>query len=245
MISRRELITGAVSSLLLSKASKAQDQDWQKALEEYLNNNDEVTLGHIVPPPDDKSWKEAHDILSKAPVNATPYRIAEYFVSSVPEKYQRSWPEPDLSHPTYANPVILLFFVATSLKPAGDTTAWCAAFANWCLQHAGIPGTKCARSQSFKEWGRSVWSKADGGMPTNAKIGDIAVFRKLSKPGYGHVCFFKQISTKQPKSIEVIGGNQIHGKEPNRIHLIDMVSMRVDGDLELYTIRTQEGLRNE
>jgi uncharacterized protein (TIGR02594 family) len=244
MISRRQAITGSLSTLFLSKASKAQDQDWQKALAASIRNQDTVTLGHILPPPDDKSWKEAHDILSAAPAHVAPYRIAEYFVKSVPEKYQQSWPEPNFSHPTFANPVIVLFFVATNLDPAGDTTAWCAAFANWCLQRAGIDGTMSAGSQSFKNWGRPVWSKGDGGMPTAAKLGDVAVFRRLSKPGFGHVCFFKQISTKQPSSIEVLGGNQIRGTGTNRVHLIDGDTMRVDGDLELYAIRTQEGLRN-
>src|SRR5437879_4772498 len=113
-ISRRNAICGAISTLIFSKQVWAQAQDWQKALEAAINNKDTVTLGHILPPPDDKSWKEANDILSGAPVGVTPYRIAEYFKSSVPEKYQRSWPEPNFSHPTYANPVIVLFFVATN-----------------------------------------------------------------------------------------------------------------------------------
>src|SRR5437763_10958974 len=75
-------------------------------------------------------------------------------------KYQEAWPQPDPSHPTYANPVIVAFFLATNLKPAGDTTAWCAAFVNWCLQRAGLPTTKSASSQSFvnQDWGQVVWN---------------------------------------------------------------------------------------
>lgn len=214
MISRRDAIRKTISALMFSTLRMPQDQDWRKALEASIRDKDTVTLGHVLPPPDDKSWKEAHDILSGAPVQAAPYQIAEYFKSSVPEKYQRSWPEPNFSHPTYANPVIVLFFIATNLDPAGDTTAWCAAFANWCLQRARIAGTMSASSQSFRNWGQPVWSRADGGMPIAAKTGDIAVFRTRSRPGFGHVCFFKQISTKQPNSVEILGGNQIREKSP-------------------------------
>lgn len=243
-VSRREMIRGVFSVIVFSKLSLAQEDTWQKDLELYLKSDDRLTLGHILPPANDKTWIRAHDILSKAPTKETPLKVAEYFKAAVPDEYQRAWPEPNASNPTLANPVIVLFFVATRTAPAGDTTPWCAAFVNWCLNRAGLEGSKSAASQSFLGWGRPVWSKSDGGMPTEAETGDIALFRRQSDPTKGHVCFFKQVSAGQPSCIEVLGGNQIKGQGKNRLHLIDEATMRIDGDLELYSVRTAEGLRN-
>jgi uncharacterized protein (TIGR02594 family) len=242
--SRKAFLEGALSTLTFARLALAQDEEWKKDLEAYLRTQDKVTLGHIIPPINDETWKKAHEIVSHAPEMTEPYKVAEYFKTSVPERYQMSWPEPDRAHPTLANPLIVLFFASTRTAPAGDTTAWCAAFVNWCLSHAGIEGTRSAKSQSFLDWGMSVWSKGDNPMPAQAKMGDIAIFRHQSNPEKGHVCFFRNISNKQPKSIEVIGGNQIRGQGKNKIHLIDVVTMRVDEDLELFSVRTAKGLRN-
>jgi uncharacterized protein (TIGR02594 family) len=243
-ISRRAMIRGTAMTLLAQSVSSSQEPDWELALQESLAQHDSITLGHIVPPPNDASWAEAHSILAAAPTSGAAYRVAEYFKTSVPDKFQMSWPEPDLAHPTYANPLIVLLFVSTHTSPAGDTTPWCAAFANWCLGRIGVVGTQSASSQSFLKWGSEVWKKGDSSLPTSARPGDIAVFSNQAKPGYGHVCFFRGVSVHQPSSIEVIGGNQIKGHGASRIHLIDEVTMRVDGNLELAAIRTIKGLRD-
>jgi uncharacterized protein (TIGR02594 family) len=246
MIPRRRAIFGALATLLTASTSRAQDDDWQRALKDAIDNKNPVTLGHILPPPDDKSWKEAHAILSAAPSKATPFEVARYFVTSVPTKYQQAWPEPDPQHPTFANPLIVLLFLATKTTPCGDVTAWCSAFVNWCLTRVGVVGTANANSQSFveKNWGEEVWSRtAASEMPTSAVTGDIAIFQDLSKPTQGHVCFFSKISNKQPKSIEVLGGNQIIKLGKDKIHLIDVTALRTDGNLQLRSIRTRKGLR--
>jgi uncharacterized protein (TIGR02594 family) len=247
VISRRAAMFGAAATLLLNRLSFVQDEDdtdWRRALRDAINNKSPFTLGRCLPPPDDVSWKEARAILDGAPLSrVNPYAIANYFVSSIPAKYQRAWPEPDPRHCTYANPVVVMFFLATTRQPDGDATPWCSAFVNWCLHRAGVPGTRDAGSQSFAVWGHQVWSKNDGPLPTSARTGDIAVFQDLSDPRFGHVCFFKQISTSRPMSIEVLGGNQLVGKKPNQLHLIDVATFRVDGNLELRSIRTTDGLR--
>jgi uncharacterized protein (TIGR02594 family) len=245
MVPRRRVMFGAAASLVLHRFSWAQDEnnDWRSALEEAIRNKSPITLGHCFPPPTDPAWKEAHAILDASPSNVTPYEIAMYFIHSVPPKYQQAWPEPDSRHCTNANPVVVMFFLATKRNPDGDITPWCSAFVNWCLRRAGVNGTKDAGSQSFADWGREVWSRSDGPLPTSARTGDVAVFQDLNKPGRGHVCFFIKISDKQPHSIEVIGGNQLVGAKPNQLHLIDIATFRVDTSLQLRSIRTTDGIR--
>jgi len=113
------------ASLFLNRLSLAQDEntDWESALKEAIRNKSPITLGHCLPPPTDPSWKEAHAILDGAPKNVTPYEIAMYFIDSVPPKYQQAWPEPDFQHCTDANPVVVMFFLATNRKPDCDPFA--------------------------------------------------------------------------------------------------------------------------
>jgi uncharacterized protein (TIGR02594 family) len=248
MLSRRQFAAAICMALFAADNCPADEADWQTALRKTMASQSPITLGHKLPPADDIVWTEAHAILAGAPVGVSPYRVAEYFISSVPPKYQRAWPEPDYTHPTLANPVIVLFFVATHTQPSGDQTAWCAAFVNWCLAKSGIRGTNDPSSQSFikQKWGTEVWNKTQGTMPSIAKRGDIAIFRHKSDPVHGHVCFFTQVSKGYDRRIDVLGGNQIRGAGPNRIHLIDSVAMKVfgsDTDLELISIRTAPGLR--
>lgn len=241
MITRRAaLLSAAVLGLSSKFGYAAGQEDWRAALKAAVDNNDPVTLGHIIPPPDDQSWKDVDNIIKGAPSSGQPIKVAEYLVSSIPQKYQMAWPEPNPAKPTYANPLILRFFLATRDKPAGDTTAWCAAFMNFCLQRTGFPRTQSAGSQSFIGWGKPVWSKSDGRMPTAAKEGDIVVFRHRSDPAHGHVAFFKKIDAQYANRIDVLGGNQIE----KGIHLIDVKPLRVDSDLELFQIRTMDGLRS-
>ena len=90
-------------------------------------------VGTAMPTTDEIDY--AIQILFGAPHNCSPLEVAEYFLSvgdgtsrfgpSV-RQFAREWP-------VRANPVIYHFFTATKTRPAGDTTAWCAAFTNWCI----------------------------------------------------------------------------------------------------------------
>jgi uncharacterized protein (TIGR02594 family) len=250
MLTRRRCLTLIGASFALSNLCMGmEEQEWRRQLMEAINSHDSITLGHVLPPPDDGTWKKAHAILDAAPTGVAPLQVANYFTTSVPPEYQRAWPEPDIQHPTYANPLIVLFFLATAQRPAGDTTAWCSAFVNWCLSRCHIKGTNNAGSQSFvdQNWGSEIWNKSQKTLPTDAHEGDIAVFRHRSDPVHGHVAFFQGISHSRPRSIDVIGGNQIVGSGPGKVHLIDRRSMRIfseDTDLELISIRTTKGLGN-
>lgn len=85
---------------------------------------------------------------------------------------------------------------ATLAAPYGsnDETAWCSAFANWCIERAGYAGTDSAWARSWLNWGR----KTDTPL-----IGCITVFERDVTSG--HVAFFV---ARSGDNIKVLGGNQ-------------------------------------
>lgn len=93
------------------------------------------------------------------------------------------------------NPRIVEYFKATSLKVAPDAVAWCAAFANWALMRAAIPGTSSAAALSFLKWGRAI---------KIPEYGCIVVFDHGN--GHGHVAFFEHY--RDDGFLGLIGGNQ-------------------------------------
>jgi uncharacterized protein (TIGR02594 family) len=178
----------------------------------------------------------------------TPIEVAQYFeqlrtgafdatYGSDASLYAQEWP-------VRANPVIVGFFDATSLRtPAGDQTAWCAAFMNWCIARArpGNHATGSAASASFRTWA----TKTDDPLP-----GDIAVFKSRSTPSHGHVAF---VVSKAAQGVYVLGGNQM----PMRVRKSDgtyavantgEVNTKffpiVGKDLELHSFRTADILHN-
>lgn len=221
-------------------ASNARADDDPSSVVAYAKKEQlqEATLGRKILPPSDPRWKDAFNILNAAPTGKRPFDVASYFIESVPKRFQEAWPESD------ANPVIVKFFYDMKQTPAGDTTAWCAAFVNWCLTRSNIQGTSSASSQSFinEHWGNEIW-KAGDGAPSAAQQGDIVVFRHRSDPTHGHVAFFNRIDPRQSDHVEVLGGNQLKRVGGAIIHLIDYSSMRIDSELQLVSIRTQDGLR--
>jgi uncharacterized protein (TIGR02594 family) len=251
-IDRRFLIAAAASAVCAPSSVLARDdEDWRIIREQALEQGAPVTLGRLVPPADDASWREVAALIAGAPDAArdgrrpTPFEVARYLVTAVPDTYRMAWPEPNPAHPTYANPLILWFFGATKTHPQGDETAWCAAFVNWCLKRAGVQGTGSAASQSFLKsgWGHAVWRDGESDLPDAARPGDIAVFRTRYDTGHGHVGFFAGISKTRAKSIEVLGGNQLTGHGRARRHLIDIDTFRVDRELQLVAVLTAPGLR--
>jgi uncharacterized protein (TIGR02594 family) len=83
-----------------------------------------------------------------------------------------------------------------NLDPA--TQAWCAAFVNASLGHAGVQGTGAMNARSFLDWGQPV----DQPQP-----GDVAVFSRGDPGGWqGHVGFFEGFGPGG--QINVLGGNQ-------------------------------------
>ncbi len=196
--------------------------------------------------PSDGEINKANEILRRSPFGVPPIEIANYFLAVGAGAYgkelrpfAREWPE-------RANPMIYHFFSSTLTKPEGDTTAWCAAFLNWCLlrSHAktaseigkspgsfsssGTPfpddniknfSTHSASSGSFRCWD-------DVSAP---KRGDIVVFKNPGTDGLtpvcrgqGHVAFFLDIP--QSGWVRVLGGNQTDPGSGGAITVTDMRS---------------------
>jgi CHAP domain len=188
----------------------------------------------------------AFDILKMSPYDTSPVEVAQYFLAvgaggygEALRPYSREWP-------VRANPAIYHFFSSTVTTPAGDTTAWCAAFMNWCLLRSraktadeigksrgdySISGkafsdqdiqkhtTRSASSGSFRCWDQA----------SNPKRGDIVVFRDSGTDhltaecrGTGHVAFYLGV----PKEgwVRVLGGNQIQVGSNGAVTVADMKS---------------------
>ena len=141
----------------------------------------------------------AKKILAAAPTKGPALDVALYFANlsaknAEGEPYNSEWK-------SRANPLIVSFFRATNFgTPEGDTTKWCAAFMNWCLQRVGQPSTRSASSGSFRCFGNEVSAPSRG---------DIAVFKNLGEDdrcaGTGHVAFWM---SEKPQRVQVLGGNQ-------------------------------------
>jgi uncharacterized protein (TIGR02594 family) len=98
------------------------------------------------------------------------------------------------------NPRILEYLATTTLpaKDKGqDSTAWCSAFANWCIVMAGEKGTNSAWALDWEKWGDGI---------KDPQVGAIVVFSRTSASvSGGHVGFFL---SDRGSSVEIIGGNQ-------------------------------------
>ncbi len=78
-----------------------------------------------------------------------------------------------------------------------DETAWCSAFANWCVKQVHLSGSGRLNARSWLKVG-----KATG----DPKPGDLVVLWREDRNSWkGHVGFF---ITKHGNMIYVLGGNQ-------------------------------------
>jgi uncharacterized protein (TIGR02594 family) len=142
----------------------------------------------------------AKDVENATPKGPRPIDIAQSFIdrfAKTPDVISQ-WPVPQSW-----NPLIVDFFSATATPANNDMIAWCAAFANWCLERNLKTGTRSASSQSFlsKQFKQTK-------TPSN---GDLVVFTcydlaNNKSLGLGHVAFFKEALSEN--MIRVIGGNQ-------------------------------------
>jgi len=191
-------------------------------------------------------------VMGKSPSRVTPFEVARFFeqlrlgqlnseLGPDAHVYGEEWP-------IRANPVIVSFFDATTLRtPSGDQTPWCAAFVNWCIQRAlentiapnSSLGTGSAASASFREWGT---------LTTSPREGDLAVFQHRRERNKGHVGFFVSSSRG---GIYVLGGNQMpfRARAPGGTYElrntgeINTKFLPMSGrDLELLTFRTHSSL---
>lgn len=181
-------------------------------------------------PPSTDEIEKAYELLLNAPIGSAPIEVAQYFLAVGAGAYGEQYRPFAREWPVRANPLIFHFFSSTQTKPEGDTTAWCAAFMNWCLlrSHASSPD-EIGRSPDFyvtkgkpfapENLKRYSTNNASSGSfrcwdaVTSPKRGDIVVFRDpgtddLTKVcrGTGHVTFFVKIPSAGV--VQVLGGNQ-------------------------------------
>lgn len=183
-------------------------------------------------PPSTAEIDTAFEILINSPwgKNVRPIDVALYFLSVGSGAYGESWRPFAREWPIRANPVIFHFFSATQTKPEGDTTSWCAAFANWCILRSGAasreqigtpPGFFSKPGLAFKAsdiQAYSTFSASSGSFrcwkeSNSPSRGDIAVFANKGTEeltavcrGQGHVAFVIEIL--RPGWVRVVGGNQ-------------------------------------
>jgi uncharacterized protein (TIGR02594 family) len=200
--------------------------------------------------------QKGKDIVAKCPVRQNPLNVAQFFadlrqgelnagLGSDAHLYGEEWP-------VRANPVIVSFFDSTTLRtPAGDQTAWCAAFVNWCIVRSRqdrpdaqklLAHTASAASETFRAWGQ----KTEAPRP-----GDIVVFQHKREAWRGHVGFFV---SQVGDGIYVLGGNQMPARaklpdgtyERRNTGEINVSRMRVSGaDLNLHSFRTDPSLHDQ
>lgn len=85
---------------------------------------------------------------------------------------------------------------ATTLRATEDSVAWCSAFINWVMQHAGMESTHSAAARSWLGYGPKL--------PGFKKYA-IVVFKRGDNVWQGHVAFAIE---DLGSSIKVLGGNQ-------------------------------------
>src|SRR5204863_3378559 len=108
-------------------------------------------------PPSQAETQAAYNLLIQSPFGTTPIDVAQYFLAIGAGAYGNEYRSYVREWPVRANPVIFHFFSSTLTKPEGDTTAWCAAFLNWCLLRA--------RAASDDEIGKSPGLFSISGKP--------------------------------------------------------------------------------
>lgn len=98
------------------------------------------------------------------------------------------------------NPRIRMYHATTEGASAGDETAWCSSFVNYCVERAGLVGTDSKWALDWKGWGAKV---------TDPQVGDIVVFSRVGGgDDGGHVGFYLEQEGGENGTVLVLGGNQ-------------------------------------
>jgi hypothetical protein len=218
---------------------------------------DQVTVQGTQPPTSAEvaTANQIIDSISKME-NARPIEIVGFLLEVARGKYSADWRPYTRAWPVDApaNPLILDFFRATKTSPVGDTTAWCAAFVNWCISraHGGtLPvgasrPTGSAASASFRTWGKQSLAfdpkSGDLSGPFTPAVGDLVVFQEMLPSGqpdpiHGHVSFFVKMDAD---GVWCAGGNQFEGKPV--VHAINSKRIPKLGRLQLHSIRRDPAL---
>lgn len=113
-----------------------------------------------------------------------------------------------------ANPRIVKYHAATTLKATSDEIPWCSSFANWVMIQAGYKGTGMANARSWLKWGKPLDTPVEG---------CIVVFKRGSNPAAGHVAFLKK---DEGGYVAVVGGNQSDSVKVSRFPKTAVIGYR-------------------
>ena len=96
------------------------------------------------------------------------------------------------------NPRVLEYLATCTHNPAllHDETAWCSAFANWCMEQASVARTHKLNARSWLTWGRETVAPFKG---------CVVVFSRPPDPSHGHVGFWMGASGTD---VLTLGGNE-------------------------------------
>lgn len=95
------------------------------------------------------------------------------------------------------NPRILEYLRTTTFRNPHDETPWCSAFVNWCIQKAGLSGTRSAAARTWLYWGVGQY---------NPPLGSVVVLWRVHRThGAGHVGF---LVGSTATTVDLLGGNQ-------------------------------------
>lgn len=111
-------------------------------------------------------------------------------------------------------PRIVKYHASTTLRATQDYVPWCSAFANWCIQRAGLKGTGLANARSWLKWGKALDDPVEG---------CIVIFKRGTNPQSGHVAFFVG---QDGNYVRVLGGNQGDMVKVSRFPVADVIGYR-------------------
>jgi len=114
------------------------------------------------------------------------------------------------------NPAIVDFLRVVGHGETGDETAWCSAFANWCMRQAGFQGSGRANARSWLDWGSFSLNRPVVGCVT-------VLWREQPSSWKGHVGFYVGETAGQ---ILMLGGNQTNA---SRVTISPYAKSRVLG----------------
>jgi uncharacterized protein (TIGR02594 family) len=97
--------------------------------------------------------------------------------------------------PQGSNPRIEAYHASTEGGAADDAVPWCASFVNFCVEAAGVRGTRSKAARAWLDWGVDAGDFVPG----------CIVVLKRGSPPKGHVGFFAGFESGR---IKLLGGNQ-------------------------------------
>jgi uncharacterized protein (TIGR02594 family) len=98
------------------------------------------------------------------------------------------------------SPRIAAYLAVCGLGDQNDETPWCSSFANWCMEQAGIPGTRLPNARSWLGWSEANQCLA------GPSWGCVTVLWRNNPASWqGHVAFYVGA---QGNDIVLLGGNQ-------------------------------------